>query len=227
MPFVMSEGLLNRARRVLGGRRHLYWVVGAAGTGKTTVCRALAARYRLPVYPLDALIDGSYQQRFSPERHPANTAWLSTTNPLGWQLALSWQEFDQFNRAALVEYLDLLVEDVQDSPAEARLLVDGGVSTPAVLAQVLPANQIVALAITEPMSAEVWATSPALQARQALVDQLPTPQAMWRKLLDFDGLVRQTIVAECASHGIAICRRDESTSVAALAEQVAWRLGLG
>ena len=56
------------------------------------------------------------------------------------------------------------------------------------------------------------------------IDELPTPQAMWRKFLDFNHLTHQTIVAECQNLHIPVCWRDEATPVAALAEEIAWRV---
>lgn len=225
MQFEINEWLLSRARRELAGRQ-LFWIVGGLGAGKTTVSTALAAQYRLPVYDVDAQAQNLYQARFQPDRHPANTARLSTTHSLSWLLNLSWEDYDQFGRAALVEYLDLLVEDVHATPPDAALLVNGGANAPAVLARALPARQIVALAIPERMRADEWAADPAHQAIKEAIEQLPTPQAMWRKFQDFNHLTHQTIVSECQNLHIPICWRDEATPVAVLAAQVAQHLRL-
>ena len=82
---------------------------------------------------MDARIYGSYHGRFSPTRHPANTAWASAPDGLAWLLGLTWDEFDSFNRAALPEYLDLLAEDLDAIELKGALLVDGGLCTPGLL----------------------------------------------------------------------------------------------
>jgi hypothetical protein len=49
---------------------------------------------------------------------------------------------------------------------------------------------------------------------------------MWRTFLDFDRRITRTMLGECQQQGIAICSRDESTSVAALVERVAGVWGI-
>jgi type II secretory pathway predicted ATPase ExeA len=39
--FTIDVTLLQHAQKVFSQYRQLYWVVGGAGSGKTTVCRAL------------------------------------------------------------------------------------------------------------------------------------------------------------------------------------------
>ncbi len=58
MPFIINHDLLTRSRAALFRRDRLYWVVGGAGSGKTTICEALSAKFELPVYDMDAHIYG-------------------------------------------------------------------------------------------------------------------------------------------------------------------------
>ena len=85
MRFVIDHALLARAQEKLSGRT-LLWIVGGAGSGKTTVCQALSARLGLSVYDMDAHIYGSYHGRFNPARHPVNTAWSAAPDGLAWLL---------------------------------------------------------------------------------------------------------------------------------------------
>jgi len=112
MPFPINHNLLIQARTILSHRTGLLWIVGASGSGKSTVCRALAERFGLSVFDMDAHIYGDWHARFDPIRHPVNRAWAGVENGLGWLLDMSWAEFDAFNRAALPEYLDLLAQDL-------------------------------------------------------------------------------------------------------------------
>ena len=113
MSFSINEKTLIQARDALAGSRKVYWVLGGAGSGKTTVCGVLSDRLGIPVYDMDAHIYGAYHRRFKQERHPANNAWSTARNGLEWLLQMTWNEFDTFNRAALPEYLELLAQDVQ------------------------------------------------------------------------------------------------------------------
>jgi hypothetical protein len=226
MRFEINQALLAHARATLAGREALYWLVGGAGAGKTTVCQALAARYDIAVYDMDAHVYGSYHGRFDPVRHPVNMAWSNAPNGLVWLLSMTWDEFNGFNQAALPEYLDLLAQDLTALPPDARILIDGGICNPGLLAQVLPTRQIICLAAPAQSSAAIWDEPGARQGMKEAIDQLPQPDLMWRTFLDFDRLITATMLHECQEQGIAICRRDEATPVAALVERVTNQWGI-
>lgn len=224
--FPIDHNLLKQAQAALLGRQRIYWLVGGAGSGKTTICQALAAKFDIPVYDMDAHIYGSYHGRFTPKRHPINTQWASAPNPFAWLMALSWAEFNHFNQAALPEYVDLLIEDLRTTAHDSPLLIDGGICNPALLAQALPAAQIVCLARPEKSSQEIWEENEERQAMQQFIYQLPQPEETWRKFLYFDEQITQTIRQECQEKGIAICVRSETDLIAELAERVAQKLGI-
>lgn len=223
MTFPIDYELLADARRRLAGYP-LLWIVGGAGAGKTTLCRALAAQRGLPVYDMDAHIYGSYHGRFDPVRHPANTAWSTAPDGLAWLLGMTWDEFDAFNRAALPEYLDLFAEDLESMDPAILLLVDGGICTPALLSQAIPVDKIVCLSRPGLSSVEIWEQDPERLAMKDALAPLPDPEAAWRTFLDFDAAITRTILDECRRCGIEICEeeaRDES-----IRRIVNWELGI-
>ena len=220
MRFPIDHDLLEQAGAKLAGRP-LFWIVGGAGAGKTTLCQALAARLGLPIYDMDAHIYGSYHGRFSPTRHPVNTAWSAAPDGLAWLLGLSWNEFDSFNRAALPEYLDLLCDDLDEMDLTDATLVDGGLCNPGLLAQALPARQIACLAAPELSSVTIWEQTAERAAMKEMITQLPNPEVSWRTFLEFDTRITQTILAECRQSGISIYQRHSATSVDELAEYIA------
>jgi len=217
---------LAQAGAALSGREGLYWVIGGAGSGKTTVCRVLSARLGIPVYDMDAHIYGAYHGRFTHERHPVNWAWSAAPNALAWLLDMSWDEFDSFNRAALPEYLDLLAQDLGATEGCAGMLIDGGISNPALIAQVISARQMVCLAAPEGSSARAWKGDDERRSMKQAVDQLPHPEEAWRKFLEFDERITATILRECIESHIPVCPRDETASAEELAERVARVLGI-
>jgi hypothetical protein len=227
MRYIVNTDLLAHAQTALGGRDRLYWVVGGAGAGKTTVCRALAARYTLSLYDMDAQIYGAYHQRFTLEQHPVNHAWSRAPNGLAWLLDQSWEEFDAFNQAALPEYLDLLAEDLAATDLHASVVIDGGLANPGLLAQVIPPRQIVCLAAPNRSSAEVWDSPGERAAMKEAVWQLASPQAAWDKFLHFDAQITRTILKECQEHQIAVYSRHGGETLDAVAERVAQILGIG
>jgi len=223
MRFPVNPDLLAHARDVLSGREKLFWIVGGAGSGKTTVCSILSKRYVLPVYDMDAHIYGSYHARFTQDRHPVNSAWSSSENGLAWLLGMSWDEFNSFNQAALPEYLDLLAEDLTGSSPGSPLLIDGGISNPGVIAQVIPTRQIICL--SAPLDVNIWESADRESMKDAIY-QLPNPEEAWLKFLDFDKQITCAIEKECRENNISMCRMNSNAPAGDLAVEVARMIGL-
>lgn len=222
--FTVDIDLLAQAQNVLSLRKRVFWIVGGSGSGKTTICQALAKTYGLPVYDMDAHIYGAYHGRFSPERHPVNSQWAAAPNSLAWLLGMSWEQFDAFNQAAVPEYLDLLGEDLAKMDVETSILIDGGIANPGLIAQVLPASQIICLARPGRSSAEIWSENEERLGMKEMVYQLPNPEQAWQKFLEFDAQISQTIIQECLANNIPICTRTETETVAELTQRVACAL---
>ncbi len=222
----INVDLLAKAQKALGRHKRLFWIVGGSGSGKTTICQALAETYGLPVYDMDAHIYGTYHGRFTPERHPVNSQWAAAPNGLAWLLGMRWEQFDAFNQAAAPEYLDLLAEDLAQMEPDAGILIDGGIANPAIIAQALPASQIVCIARPGRTSAEIWCENEERLGMKTMIDQLPNPDKAWQTFLEFDAQISQTILQECQANNIAICNRSETESVAKLAQRVAQALGM-
>ena len=226
MSLIINNDLLIQSRAALFKRGRLYWVIGGAGSGKTTICETLSAKFDIPVYDMDAHIYGTYHSRFTQKRHPINRAWSTARDGLAWLLDMSWDEFDSFNQAALPEYLDLLAEELEATKPNASVLIDGGICNPALLAQVIPTHQIICLAIPEQSSAEIWEETDERKSMKKAVYQLAKPEEAWRKFLEFDDLITRTILKECQENDISICPRGETETVDEFAERVAHGLGI-
>jgi hypothetical protein len=223
MPFPINTALIVQAGKVLSRRERLFWIIGGAGSGKTSVCSIISALHSLPVYDMDAHIYGTYHNRFSPDRHPVNTAWSTSENGLAWLLSMPWDEFNNFNQAALPEYLDLLAGDLAETPPDSPLLIDGGITNPAMLTKVLPLHQIICLAVKPGVN--VW-EGVDRQAMKEAIFQLPEPERAWHRFLEFNNQINRTIEAECRENNIKICQPRLSASVEDLAKDVARLLGL-
>jgi hypothetical protein len=204
----------------------MYWILGGAGSGKTTISRSLSAKFGIPVYDMDEHIYGTYHGRFTQEQHPINTAWAQSQNGLAWLLDMTWDEYNHFNQAAVPEYLNLLCEDIAPTPPDTRLVVDGGVCNPTTLAQAFPVNQIVCLAAPGKTSAEIWSETPERESMKEFVDQLPNPKEAWRKFLEFDEKITRTMLTECRASNIMVLSRNAGETVDQLTERVANALGI-
>jgi hypothetical protein len=225
MEFLVNNRLLTNARTALSQRRNLYWLLGGSGAGKSTVCHLLAEQTGLPIYDMDAHIYGSYHGRFT-TNHPVNRAWAAAPNGLAWLLQMSWETFNQFNQAALPEYLDLLAADLEGPEYAPGVLIDGGICNPALLAQAIPPAQLVCLAAPEHSSAQVWEAGGERGEMKLFIDQLPHPEELWRKFLEFDMRITETIWQESLACGIPICIRSREDSTEAFAHCVGQTLGI-
>lgn len=222
--FATDETLLNDARDILRARQNLRWLIGGAGSGKSTVSRAIAAQTGIPVYDMDEAFFGRFQ--VDPQRHPATRAWFSAENPLGWMLSLSWPEFNALYRAANAEMLDLLAADLAGHPDEP-LLMDGGVTHPSVLMRAFPAGHVICLEREEVSRAREWETAAGRAEMKNSVLALPDGAAMWRRFLDYDRRITETIGRESREIGVRVVSWDEATGLAPLVERVARFLGPG
>ena len=225
MAFTVNQDLVAKARAVLAARRDVYWVIGAACAGKSTVCRQLSGKTGLPVYDVDEHIYGSYIARLRAERHPACTTWLLAPDPFAWVMSLSLQEYDALNGAVQAECLDLFSDDVTVECGQP-MLVDGGITHPAMLASVTSPDRIVCLETTTAERVKHWETSNDRAEMRQWIQALPDPKAMWRKFLEFDDLIARRIQTECRAAGIAAWLRGDSTTVEALVRQVAQYFGI-
>ena len=211
---------------MLSRYERFFWVIGGACTGKSTVCQTISTQKNIPVYDMDAHSFGAYMGRYTWERHPASKTWFSAENPLAWALSLSWREFGDLYRAANVEYFDLFAEDVSQMPTRSFFIVDGGVTHPSMLAQVIPPDRVFCIAVDAEESARMWNEDEGRVAMKHMILELPDGEAKWRRFLEFDRAISENIVNESRSAGIRVFHRDAGISVAQLTSTVMEHLGI-
>ena len=224
--FNTNGRMLADISTILSAYKRIYWVIGGACTGKSTVCKAISAQKNIAPYDMDEHIYGTYTGLYTVARHPAIKTWFSAANPLEWALSLSWDAFNSLNRAATVEYLDLFAKDAKRNPTQTKLLVDGGVTHPSILTRVIPPERIFCIKIDAERSAAIWNEDASRAPMKEAVLNLPQGEKLWRKFLDFDRLIAETIVQESRSSGIRVFDRDERISVSELSNIVVEHLCL-
>ena len=175
---------------------------------------------------MDTHIYGDYHGRFTQERHPVNKAWANAENGLAWLLDMSWEEFDNFNQAALPEYLDLLVEDLVSINPDARILIDGGINNPTLIAEVISPQQIICLSRPKRSSTEIWSENEERSSMKDFIFQLQNPEKPWQNFLKFDTLITETMIRESQENNISVCSRSEAEKVDEFAKKIATRLGI-
>ncbi|MCO5196408.1 MAG: hypothetical protein M9941_01370 [Anaerolineae bacterium] len=224
--FEPDQQLITKARSVFAKLEQLYWVIGGAASGKSTICAALAARFDVELIDMDARTYGSFFGRYDPVRHPASTAWLSAENPLAYLLNMTWAQFDSYNRTTQTECLDLLADELAELPTNRPLLVDGGITHPSLLVQSLSAEKIVCLSASNALRIHEWETAENRAEMRNWVTSLPNGDAMWQKFLQFDRLMTATMLRESHTTGIVVFERNAATSVDTVSHSVATHFGL-
>lgn len=216
----LNHELLTSLRAEPARFDNVYWVIGGACSGKSTVCQAIAAQHSISLYDMDEHSFGDYIGRYTWDRHPASKSWFSAENPLEWVLSLSWPEFNDLYRAANLECLDLFAEDLRADPPSGPVLVDGGITHPSVLAQILPAARIFCIGVDSQTSADCWNQDPARAPMKEMVVKLDNPNADWPKFLEFDRFISATIIDESEMAGVEVQYREGGLPVAELAATI-------
>jgi hypothetical protein len=223
----VDESLAEAARAALRERTGLRFVVGAAGTGKTTVCATIGERHRIDVLDMDARIYGAWHGRFDPVRHPASHAWSAAVDPLAWQLALEPGAYLAFQEASTAEALDLLGDEIRGTDPARPQLVDGGFGSVAVLARVVPPDRIVCLTLPPEDQARVWTATEDRRAFLATVAGVTAVADPVGRFLALDEHLAGAMARDSEACGVVVLGRSSAGGIADLAERVARALGLG
>lgn len=222
--FEVNQELIDKARKILFQRENITWIIGGSCSGKSTVSRVLSDKTGIGRYDMDEHIYGGYQ--YTGERHPASTAWFTAENPFVWAFSLPWEEFNALNRAANAEYLDLLADELEELDQDQPLLIEGGITHPSILTQVISPDQIICLEISEENRLWTWENSDDRATMKSWVTALPDPDKQWQRFLDLDQAMTQIIVDESREKGIKVIFREENASVDEVANRIAAQLGI-
>lgn len=220
--YYLNESLLNQSREILENRKNIYWIVGGSCSGKSTVGKALALKYGMLYYDMDEYIFGKYVRRYSKELHPVSREWFYAENPLDWALSFSsWKENNEFNIAVTAEQLNLFCEDIQEIDESQAILVDGGITNPAILARVLDPQQICCIKIEDDLCIRILEECEERQLMKKMIFELPSPQNKWSKFLMTNILMNNQIEAECRKNKIRILFRQDETTVGEIVNEIA------
>ena len=134
-------------------------------------------------------------------------------------LSQPWPAFDALYAAANAETLDLLADDLAGRP-DAPLLIDGGITHPSVLTQVIPAARLLCLERDEAQRAGEWHTSPSRTPMRDEILALPDGAALWQRFQEYDRQMTATLSRESRMCGIQILRWGANDTVEQVVEQV-------
>lgn len=103
--------------------RHVYWIGGGSGAGKSTIARRVAAEHSLQVYATDDVM-GDHAQRSTPEDCPLLHEFMAMDMDQRW-VNRSPQEMLETFHWFRGEGFGMIIEDVLRMPADTGVVADG------------------------------------------------------------------------------------------------------
>lgn len=203
--------------------RHVYWIGGGSGAGKSTIARRVAARHGLRVYATDDVM-ADHARRSTREDAPFLHAFMAMDMDERWVSRSPETMLETFHWFR-GEGFEPIVEDLLHLPPGPGVIVEGF--------RLLP--RLVEPLLSDPAHA-VWLL-PAPGFRQAVFEsrggpasgflaRTPDPQRALRNLLERDRMFTDLLRAETARLELPTIEVDGTTSEDDLARRVAEAFGL-
>lgn len=211
--YSVNRKLIEKASQVLKNRTNIFWILGGSCSGKTTLCEYLQSNRNFQIYDMDKYIFESYAGLYSKELHPVSFEWLTNPDGLDWVLSLSWEEFNSLNQATNAEFLDLFAADSSVRDSSAPLIVDGGLSHPALLKEVLPPENIVYLTRDEVTRKGLWEQEDKRLQMKEMILALPAGSDKWKKFLLFDELITAEMDLQVSTNDIKTIDIDDCKTI--------------
>ncbi|HMI98960.1 MAG TPA: hypothetical protein VK488_03910 [Gaiellaceae bacterium] len=217
-----QHGELGDAAVVPAQLRHVYWIGGGSGSGKSTIARRLAAEHGLRLYATDDVMS-DHTSRSTPEDSPFLTRFMAMDMDERWvnrSPATMLETFHWFRG----EGFGLIVEDLLGLPTEPPVIAEGF--------RLLP--HLVKPLLTVPTHAVWLLPTPdfrqaALESRGslwAIAGKTNDPETALRNLLERDRMFTDRLYEETKRLGLPIIEVDTMMTEDDLAEQVTEAFGL-
>jgi hypothetical protein len=123
MSFVTPAGDTGQAAELRAQLRHVYWIGGGSGTGKSVIARRLADEHDLHVYSTDQAM-ADHDGRRHPHHTPLLTRFKAMDMDQRWLLRSPQAMLDSFHWFH-GELFGLIVEDLLRLPREPAVIAEG------------------------------------------------------------------------------------------------------
>lgn len=203
--------------------RHVYWIGGGSGAGKSTVARRIAARHGLRIYATDDAM-AEHARRCAPEDCPLLHTFLSMDMDERWvnRPPKTMLETFQWFRG---EGFRLIIEDLLCLPREPGVIAEGFRLLPRLVEPLLPApGRAVWLLPTPDFRRTVFESRGG--AAWGFLVRTSDPEMALRNLLERDRMFKDTLREETARLGLHAIEVDTTTTEDELVERVADVFGL-
>ena len=202
--------------------RHVYWIGGGSGAGKSTVAGLIAARCRLRVYSTDEAM-ADHARRCAPEDAPflrdfaamdMDERWVRRT-PRAMLESFHWFRGEGFG---------LILDDLARLPREPAVIAEGFRLLPPLLAPYLAAPDRAVWLLPTPDFRRA-----AFESRGSIGDiprKTSAPQRALQNLLERDRMFTDRLREQTGRLGLRALQVDCAVTKESLAEQVAQAFGL-
>ncbi len=111
-------------RNLAAHLRHVLWIGGGTGAGKTSITTALAEGRSLQTYHYDFHDARDHSERIDPDRHPAMHAFASMSMDERWVLRTP-EEMARETIRSSDERMEMAIEDLLARPADVPIVAEG------------------------------------------------------------------------------------------------------
>ena len=202
--------------------RHIRWIGGGSGAGKSTIARLLAEKHGLRLYHCDDM-QSAHTARSNAADHPMLHAFLAMTMDERWARRTPEEMFHTFH-GFHGEGFRLILEDILDMPTDIPVLVEGYKLLPRLVLPLLSrVDQAVWL-----IPAPEWRRT-AFSRRGSLwniAGRTSDPEKALANLLARDALYTEEVARQVAALQLPTIEVDGSATVDELAERAAHCLGI-
>ena len=202
--------------------RHIRWIGGGSGAGKSTVAHLLSEKHGLRLYHCDET-QSAHTARSNATDHPMLHAFLALTMDERWVKRTPEEIFHTFH-GFHGEGFGLILEDLLDLPTDVPVLVEGYKLLPYLVAPLLSRPDQAVWLIPTPEWRRI-----ALSRRGSLwsiAGQTSDPETALANLLARDALYTEEVFRQAVALQLTTIEVNGSASVDGLATHVAQCLGI-
>jgi hypothetical protein len=202
--------------------RHIHWIGGGSGAGKSTIARLLAEEYGLRLYHCDDT-QSAHTARSNAADHPLLHAFLGMTMDERWVKRTPEEMFRTFH-GFHGEGFSLILEDLLDLPTDVPVLVEGYKLLPSLVFPLLSRSDQAVWLIPTPE----WRCT-ALTRRGSLwsiAGRTSNPETALANLLARDALYTEEVARQAAALQLPTIEVNGSATLDELVERATYCLDL-
>jgi 2-phosphoglycerate kinase len=202
--------------------RHVYWIGGGSGAGKSTIAGRIAARHGLRLYATDDMMS-DHARRSTPGDSPFLAEFAAMDMDERWVNRSPETMLETFHWYR-GESFSLIVEDLLRLPSEPPVIVEGFRLLPHLVKPLLAVPDHAVWLLPTPEFRRA-----ALDSRGSLwqiAGRTSNPEKALRNLLERDRMFTRRLHDETKRLGLRVIEVDTTVTEADLAEQVTEAFGL-